>query len=226
MSKLYVISRDIGNTDDVSPRVISVLNECDFILCEDTRVSGMFLKKHSVEKKELVSINEFNERKKTEWVLDRIKNGETAGLMSDAGTPSVSDPGYYITSQAVLLGIKIVPIPGVSSVMAALVGAGFPTDAFIFYGFLPKKDKKRRNKLAEALSRQETSLFFESPHRINKTLSEIVALDADREIVIAREMTKIHEEFVRGTAKSVFEGLWTRKGEMVLVIKGEKNVQR
>ena len=140
MSKLYVISRDIGNTDDVSPRVISVLNECDFILCEDTRVSGMFLKKHSVEKKELVSINEFNERKKTEWVLDRIKNGETAGLMSDAGTPSVSDPGYYITSQAVLLGIKIVPIPGVSSVMAALVGAGFPTDAFIFYGFLPKKD--------------------------------------------------------------------------------------
>ncbi|MDD3803771.1 MAG: 16S rRNA (cytidine(1402)-2'-O)-methyltransferase [bacterium] len=221
MSKLFVISRDIGNPSDVSPRVVNALRECSFVLCEDTRVAGIFLKNHAVEKKELISLNEFNERRKTPWVLDRIREGESAGLISDAGTPSVSDPGYYVVSQAILAGIQIVPVPGVSAVMTALVGAGFPTDAFAFYGFLPKKEKKRREKLAEAMFRAETSIFFESPHRIDKTLEDIASIDEERSIVIARELTKTHEEFVRGTALSLLKESWVRKGEMVLLIKGE-----
>jgi len=221
MSKLFIISRDIGNPEDVSLRVAKVMNECSFILCEDTRVAGIFIKRHGIEKKELISLNEFNERRKTPWVLDRIRHGEAAGLMSDAGTPSVSDPGYYVVSQAAMSGIQIVPVPGVSAVMTALVGAGFPTDAFTFYGFLPKKEKKRREKLEEAMSRRETALFFESPYRIDKALQDVALIDPERSIVVARELTKTHEEFVRGNAKVVLEGKWTRKGEMVLVIKGD-----
>ncbi|MGE3063074.1 MAG: 16S rRNA (cytidine(1402)-2'-O)-methyltransferase [bacterium] len=222
MSKLFVISRDIGNPDDVSPRVINAFKECAFILCEDTRVAGIFLKKHSIEKKELISLNEFNERRKTPWVLDRIRHGESAGLISDAGTPSVSDPGYYVVSQASLSNIQIVPVPGVSAVMTALVGAGFPTDSFTFYGFLPKKDKKRREKLFEAMSRKETAIFFESPYRIDKSLEDICLIDPERSIVVARELTKTFEEFVRGTAREALDKKWIRKGEMVLVVKGDK----
>jgi 16S rRNA (cytidine1402-2'-O)-methyltransferase len=225
MSKLFIIPRDIGNFDDISLRAVNIIKECDFILCEDTRVEGIFLKRHNIEKKELFALNEFNERNKAHFAIERILKGENACLMTDAGTPSVSDPGYFLISQSVIAGIEIKSIPGPSSVITALVGSGFPTDAFTFYGFLPKKTKKRTEKFQEALSRVETGIFFESPYRIDKALEDLVSLAPEREIVVARELTKAHEEFVRGSAKSVLEAKWVRKGEMVLIIKGDKNAQ-
>lgn len=223
MSKLFVIPSHIGNISDISPHAAEAMNKCDFIACEDTRVTGMLLKRVGIEKKELVSFTEFNQTKKTPLIAERIEGGEICGLMTDAGTPAVSDPGFYLIRECSERGIRIEPIPGPSAVITALSGSGLPTDSFSFYGFLPKKEGKRREKLKEAMERSETAIFFESPYRIDKTLSAVAELESGRKVVVARELTKKFEEFIRGSASEVLAAGWERKGEIVLLIHGGRN---
>lgn len=223
MNKLYIIPKDIGNIDDVSLRVKKTIEECDFIVCEDTRVIGTFIKKLGIEKKEYISFTEYNQSKKTPIIINKIKQGEIGGLLSDSGMPLISDPGFYLVREAVKENVKVVPLPGPVAFITALVASGLPTDSFTFYGFLPKKKGKREKKLKEALSRSETSIFYESPHRIEETLKEISNIDPERNIVVARELTKTFEEFIRGTAENVLKKEWVRKGEIVLLIEGNKN---
>lgn len=223
MSKLFVIPSHIGNISDVSPHAAEAMSACDFIACEDTRVTGMLLKRLGIEKKELVSFTEFSQEKKTPIITERILNGEICGLMTDAGTPAVSDPGFYLIRECVKRGVKVEALPGPSAVMTALAGSGLPTDSFSFYGFLPKKEGKRREKLKDAMGRSETAIFFESPYRIDKTLSAVSEIEAGRSVVVARELTKRFEEFIRGSAADVLAASWERKGEIVLLIHGGRN---
>ncbi|MEJ5307254.1 MAG: 16S rRNA (cytidine(1402)-2'-O)-methyltransferase [candidate division WOR-3 bacterium] len=223
MNKLYIIPKDIGNIEDVSLRVKKTIEECDFIVCEDTRVVGAFVKKLGIEKKEYISFTEHNQTKKTPIIINKINQGEVCGLLSDSGMPLVSDPGFYLVREAIKENIRIVPLPGPSAFITALVASGLPTDSFTFYGFLPKKKGKKEKKLKEALSRSETSIFYESPYRIDETLKNISDIDPERNIVIARELTKTFEEFIRGTAENVLKKEWVRKGEIVLLIEGNKD---
>ncbi len=223
MSKLYIIPKDIGNIDDVSIRIKKSLEGCDFIVCEDTRVTGTFIKKLGIEKKEYISFTEYDQVRKTPMIISKIKNGEICGLLSDSGMPLVSDPGFYLVREAIKEDIKIIPLPGPVAFITALVGSGLPTDSFTFYGFLPKKKGKKEKKLKEALSRIETSIFYESPYRIEETLKDIYSIDPKRNVVVARELTKTFEEFIRGSVEDVLKKDWVKKGEMVLIIEGDKN---
>jgi len=220
MSKLKIIPSHIGNISDISTHIVESIKECDFIACEDTRVTGILLKKLGIEKKEFLSYTEFNQQKKTPYIAERILKGEVGGLMTDAGTPLVSDPGFYLVRECIEKGIIIESVPGPSAVITALTGSGLPTDSFAFYGFLPKKEGKKKEKLKEAMLRNETAIFFESPYRIDKTLTAISELEGERRVVVARELTKRFEEYIRGTASDILEAKWERKGEIVLLIYG------
>ena len=221
MNELYIIPTPIGNIKDISFRIIDILSMIDFIVCEDTRITGKILKYFEIEKKPLISYNDHNKINKSEIIVKRILNGEKGAFVSDAGMPAISDPGYYLIRKSINEGIKIIPIPGASAVLTALVGSGLPTDSFTFYGFLPKKKNKRYTILSDAMNKRETSIFFESPYRIEKTLNDILKIDENREIVIARELTKTYEEFIRGNISDVISMQWNRKGEIVLLIKGD-----
>lgn len=223
MNNLYIIPKDIGNIEDVSLRIKKTIEECDFIVCEDTRVVGTFIRKLGIEKKEYISFTEYNQLKKTPIIIDRIKQGETAGLLSDSGMPLISDPGFYLVREAIKENIRIIPLPGPVAFITALVASGLPTDSFTFYGFLPKKKGKKEKRLKEVLSRNETSIFYESPYRIESTLKEIISIDPKRNIVIARELTKTFEEFIRGSVEEVLKKNWVKKGEIVLLIEGKRN---
>lgn len=223
MSKLYIIPKDIGNIDDVSLRVKKSLEECDFIVCEDTRVTGIFIKKLGIEKKDYISFTEYDQIKKTPTIIRKIKEGNICGLLSDSGMPLISDPGYYLVREAIKEDVNVIPLPGPVAFVTALVGSGLPTDSFTFYGFLPKKKGKKEKKLRDALSRNETSIFYESPYRIEETLKDIYRIDPKRNIVVARELTKRFEEFIRGSIEDVLKKDWVKKGEMVLLIEGDKN---
>ncbi len=223
MNEIYFIPTPIGNIEDISQRIINTLKSVDFIVCEDTRVIGKLFKYLGIEKKTFISYNDHNKIKRTEQIVERVLNNEKCGFVSDAGMPAISDPGYYLIREAIKNNIKIIPIPGPSAVLIALIGSGLPTNAFSFYGFLPKKKNKRKLFLQNIMNRKETTIVFESPYRIDKTLNEIYEIDENRNIVIARELTKTYEEFIRGNVKEVLEKKWNRKGEIVLLIQGDKN---
>ena len=221
--KLFIVSTPIGNLDDITFRAVETLKNVDVIGVEDTRHSAPLLKKYDVTTPTL-SFYEQNEMKRSQEFLAQLEKGKNIAIISDAGTPTVSDPGYRLISEAVKIGIEIIPIPGASSMLTALVGSGFPTDRFTFEGFLPKK-KGRQTRLEEWKNEQRTIIFFESPHRVEKTLEDCLEHLGDREISIGREMTKMFEEFHRGKISELLDYFRNEKprGEFVFVIKAEKN---
>lgn len=217
---LYLVATPIGNLEDITLRAVRVLREADLIACEDTRQSGKLLAHFGIDKP-TVSYHEHNETARTRELVANLEGGSNVALISDAGTPLVSDPGYRLVTSAIAAGIPVVPIPGASAVLGALAASGLPTEAFRFCGFLPAKSGQRKKALEELRGEDCTMVFYEGPHRILDTLADITAVYGDRPVVVARELTKIHEEFLRGTAEEIRVQLASRpsvKGEITLLI--------
>jgi len=219
---LYVVATPIGNLEDITLRALRILKEVDLIAAEDTRHTGLLLKHFGIETP-LTSYFQGNELKKKEYILSRLKEGHPVALVSDAGTPGISDPGFRLIQAAIENQIPVVPIPGPSAVIAALSVSGLPTDAFLFKGFLPHKSKKRRDLLSELEGARETLIFYESPHRITETLQDVFDILGDREIVLTRELTKVYEEIRRGRVSEIRNQIGERKlkGEITLLISGK-----
>ncbi|MBD3259949.1 16S rRNA (cytidine(1402)-2'-O)-methyltransferase [Candidatus Woesearchaeota archaeon] len=217
---LYVCATPIGNLDDVSSRLISVLKTVDLICAEDTRQTKKLLDRHKIKYNEMTSYNDKNKKTKTRHIIARLLKRKNVALVSDSGTPCISDPGYYLVSRAVEHNITVVPVPGPSAIIAALSVSGLATDCFTFYGFLPKTSGRRAKILEEIKRRNETAVIYESPHRINKTLDAINNVMPDKPLVLCRELTKKFEEQIRGTAGEILEKTKNRKikGEIVLVV--------
>jgi 16S rRNA (cytidine1402-2'-O)-methyltransferase len=224
---LYIVSTPIGNLEDITLRALRILKEVDLIAAEDTRHTGLLLRHFGIQKP-LTSYFEGNELKKREWILSRLKQGDRIALVSDAGTPGISDPGFRLIQMVIENQIPIIPIPGPSAVIAALSVSGLPTDAFLFKGFLPHKSKKRRDLLKQLEETKETLIFYESPHRITETLKDILDILGDRKIVLTRELTKIYEEILRGKVSEIQNQVSQRKlkGEITLVISGKTRKER
>jgi len=219
---LYIVSTPIGNMEDITIRALRILKEVDLIAAEDTRRTGLLLKHFGIQAP-LTSYFEGNELRKREFILAKLKEGKNVALVSDAGTPGISDPGFRLIQLAIENQLPIIPIPGSSAVITALSVSGLPTDAFLFKGFLPHKSKKRRDLLKELENVRETLVFYESPHRISETLRDILEILGDREIVLTRELTKVYEEIIRGKVSEILNqvGDRTLKGEITLVISGK-----
>jgi 16S rRNA (cytidine1402-2'-O)-methyltransferase len=220
--KLCIVATPIGNMEDMTIRAIRVLGEVDLIAAEDTRHTARLLAYHHI-KTPLISCHDYNERERAFGLIEKIKQGASVALVSDAGTPSVSDPGYVLVREAIASGISVIPIPGVSAAITALSVSGLPTDAFVFIGFLSKQKTKRTRQI-ESLKREEkTVIIYESPQRVMALIEEILDIAGDRQAVFAREMTKTYEEFVRGRLSEILEILTARdaiKGECVLMVAG------
>lgn len=220
-NSLYIVSTPIGNLKDITIRAMDILKEVDFIACEDTRVTG-FLLNHFEIKKELLSLNAKNETQKTEYILNRIMDGESCALVSDAGTPAISDPGIRLISAAIKKNINLITVPGASALTAALTLSGLPTDSFVFEGFIPQK-KGRQKKLKELAEEKRTIVIYESTYRIEKLLTELNEYMPGRFVVVCREMTKKFEEVWRGFPGDIIGSLKDKiiKGEFVVVIAPE-----
>ncbi|RZP07227.1 MAG: 16S rRNA (cytidine(1402)-2'-O)-methyltransferase [Flavobacteriales bacterium] len=223
MAKIYIVPTPIGNLDDITLRAINVLKDVDLILCEDTRRSKKLLVHYEIETP-LRSHHKFNEHQEVDIIIEKIKSGTKVALISDAGTPGISDPGYLIVRTCIQNNIEIDCLPGPTAFVPALINSGIPSDKFIFEGFLPLK-KGRKTRL-EILSREErTMVFYESPHKILKTLNDfLIHFGSNRKVSISRELTKIYEETIRGTIHSVLESLTEKsiKGEIVVIVEGYK----
>lgn len=220
---LYVVATPIGNRKDITLRALDILKKADFILTEDTRKTGRFLEYYKI-KNRLVSYHEHNENKRAPVLVEKLKRGMSMALVSDAGTPTVSDPGYTLIYHAIANNIKIVPVPGVSAAISALCVSGLPSDSFVFIGFVSRKKKKRIEQLQNLSTEKRTLVFYESPRRILSFMEDLsYAFGSNRYVVISREMTKIHEEFIRGTVSELVDILKKRssiKGEFTLVVSG------
>jgi len=217
---LYVVATPIGNLDDITARAIRTLREVDRIVCEDTRHTRRLLDHFGISKP-LVSYHEHNEQERAEELLAELAAGRNIALVSDAGTPLIADPGYRLVAQARAQGITVCPIPGPSALLTALSASGLPTDAFYFGGFLPAKKTQRRKTLEEMKDYPATLVFYEAPHRILEALDDVASILGARRIALARELTKIHEEFLVGEPAEVREALAKRpsiKGEITLMI--------
>lgn len=218
--RLYVVATPIGNLEDITYRAVRVLGEADLIACEDTRQTRKLLDHYGIQKP-AISYHEHNEAERTEDLVARLLGGAVIALVSDAGTPLVSDPGYRLVRAAIEGGIPVEPIPGPSATLAALAASGLPTDAFHFGGFLPPKPGQRAKALEAVADEQATVIFYEAPHRILESLEAVESILGTRPVVVARELTKIHEEFLRGTAAEIRAQLAERdtvKGEITLLI--------
>ncbi|HSP86718.1 MAG TPA: 16S rRNA (cytidine(1402)-2'-O)-methyltransferase [Ignavibacteriaceae bacterium] len=215
---LYIVSTPIGNLKDITLRAIDTLKEVNFIICEDTRVTSILLKHYEIHK-ELISMNAQSESKKIPQLIERITRGENGALVSDAGTPSISDPGVRLISEAIKAEINVISIPGVSAVITALSISGFPTDSFLFEGFLPNK-KGRMTKLKQLADEERTIIIYESTYRIEKLLNELNEYMPEKYIAVCRELTKKFEEVRRGFPKELLETFnkSVNKGEFVVVI--------
>jgi len=218
---LYVVATPIGNLEDITLRALRVLKEADLIACEDTRQTQKLLNHYGISTR-TVSYHEHNEASRAEELIHELKNGKRIALVSDAGMPGISDPGFRVVALAVENGIKVVPVPGAVAMISALAASGLPTDSFQFHGFLPHKSGQRRKVLEALRGSVHTDLFYEAPHRLKETMEDVVAaLGTSRPVVIARELTKIHEEFLRGPAAQILAELNSRgevKGEITLLI--------
>jgi len=222
MSKLYIVPTPIGNLKDMTFRAIEVLNAADLILAEDTRTSGKLLKHYQITT-QMQSHHMHNEHKTVDSLIQKLKAGTTIAIISDAGTPAISDPGFLLTRACVEHDIEVDCLPGATAFVPALVNSGFPNDKFIFEGFLPVK-KGRQTRLKLLAEETRTIIFYESPHKLNKTLGHFCEyFGEDRPVSVSRELTKLYEETIRGTAKQVLEHYTNKppKGEIVIVVAGK-----
>lgn len=223
MATLYIIPTPIGNLADITYRAVQTLNQVDVIACEDTRTSKVLLNNYAIDKPQ-IAFHQNNEHRQAERLITRIKTGQTAALISDAGTPGISDPGFLLIREAYKQGVHVVVLPGPDAATTALVASGLPCDRYIFEGFLPHK-KGRKARIERLVDDERTTVLYESPHRIMKLLGELLErCDADRMVAIAREMTKTYEEVIRGNIKHVHDTLAERntvKGEICVIIAGK-----
>jgi 16S rRNA (cytidine1402-2'-O)-methyltransferase len=219
---LYVIATPIGNLGDITRRALEILKDVDLVAAEDTRHSGILLKHYQINKP-LISYHQHNEAMRTAQLIEQLAAGETIALITDAGTPGLSDPGARLIRECTTRGLDFTIIPGPSSILTALVGSGFSAEKFFFGGFLPVKSGQRERELRAAAAREETSIYFESPYRLTKTLKASIDILQDRQLCVARELTKKFEEFRRGNAAELLEHYEKRppKGEIVLLISGQ-----
>jgi 16S rRNA (cytidine1402-2'-O)-methyltransferase len=223
MSKLYLVPTPIGNLGDITRRGLEILNQVDLILAEDTRKTGILLKKYEIQTR-LQSHHQFNEHKTIDGIVKRLMTGEEIAMVSDAGTPAISDPGFLLVRECISKGIDVECLPGASAFLPALVVSGLPCDRFIFEGFLPHK-KGRKTRLEYLASQPLTMILYESPHRLLKTLDQLIEhLGEDRNASVSRELTKIHETTIRGTLGEIRVALENEliKGEYVIVVAGIK----
>ncbi|HVF29087.1 MAG TPA: 16S rRNA (cytidine(1402)-2'-O)-methyltransferase [Pyrinomonadaceae bacterium] len=217
---LYLVATPIGNLEDITARAVRLLAEVDLVACEDTRHTRVLLNHYQIKTK-TISYHEHNEGTRAEELCEMIESGARVAVVSDAGTPGINDPGYRIVRAAAARGLKIVPVPGASAFVAALVASGLPTDDFFFGGFLPPRAHARRARFAEVRTLRATLLFYEAPHRVAESLADAREILGEREAVIARELTKLYEEFVRGRLSELaarFNTEGAARGEMVMII--------
>lgn len=218
---LYIVATPIGNLEDITLRALRVLKEVDLIAAEDTRHTRILLSHYDI-RTPLTSYHEHNERTKAQPLVERLLGGENIALVSDAGTPAISDPGYRLVVDAIHAGIRVIPLPGAAALAAALSAGGLPTDRFAFEGFLPAKKQERRARLQELKNDARTLVFYEAPHRLKESLQDMQQIFGERQIVVGRELSKVHEEFLRGTVSEVKARLADRevKGEITIVVHG------
>jgi len=218
---LYIVSTPIGNLGDITQRALTVLARVDLIACEDTRRTGLLLKNFGITNR-LISYNEYNKLRRTPEILTVLSQQRAVALVSDAGTPGISDPGFYLIRAAIEHGIRVIPVPGASAILAALVVSGLPSDRFVFEGFLPKRAGRRRKRLMALVGEARTVIFLESARRLIRLLNEIGEVLGDRRVVVCRELTKKYEEIIRGRVSEVLEALASRKikGEVVVIVSG------
>ena len=217
--KLFLVATPIGNLDDITLRALKVLKEVDLIAAEDTRHT-LGLLNHFEISKPLISYYREKEKKKSPILIEKLMEGKNIAIVSDAGTPGISDPGEEIIKQAILNNIEIIPIPGCVAFVNALICSGFDTKEFEFIGFLSSNNKEKKDKLEEIKFDTRTIIFYEAPHKMKSTLKTMLEILGDREIVLARELTKIHEEFIRGKISTILEQIVEFKGEFVIILKG------
>jgi len=222
---LYIVATPIGNLEDITLRAIRVLKAVQIIAAEDTRRTRKLLGAYQIGTP-MTSLHDHIEDKKSSMLISKINEGMDVAIVSDAGTPGISDPGYVLVSKAIAEGIKVIPVPGASAVITALSVSGLPMDAFAFYGFLPSRSGKRKQFLSALMDETKTLVFYESPKRLTKSLCDISEVFGDRNVVVSREMTKVFEEIMRGTVGEVLSQLQGRvvKGEVTLVIGGKEEV--
>jgi len=219
---LYLVATPIGNLEDMTYRAVKILNEVDIVFCEDTRVSGKLLSHYEI-KKPLKTYHDHNKEMKSAEIIKLLQDGKNLALISDAGYPLISDPGYYLVREVIKEGFNVVSIPGASAGLTGLVVSGIVPHPFLFYGFLDSKETKREKELTALKEYKETLIFYESPHRINKTMKSLLKVVGERQVVIARELTKKFEEILRGTTSSM-QDIEDIKGEMVIILEGKKEV--
>jgi len=224
-SKLYLVATPIGNYNDMTYRAVATLKMVDDIYCEDTRITGMLLAHFDIHTK-MHSYHIHNEQELTDLVVEKIKTGKNVAVVSDAGMPAISDPGFLIARAAITSNIDVVVVPGVSASLTAIVGSGIPSNNFTFIGFLNSKDQKRKEELEMLKYSPNTLIIYEAPHRIKSTLEMINETMPSRHIVLARELTKKYEEYLRGTASEILDVVDELRGEMVLVISGCTNEEK
>ncbi len=225
--KLYIVPTPIGNLEDITLRAIRILKEVDLILAEDTRKSGVLLKHLNIEKK-MFAHHQHNEHKTVEMIAERIAGGEKIALITDAGTPGISDPGFLLIRECIAKGIEVECLPGATAFVPALVNSGLPCDEFVFVGFLPQK-KGRQTKIKSLVDEHRTIVFYESPHRLVKALDQFIEFfGADRNASVSRELTKMFEENKRGTLQELSDYFKSKtiKGEIVMVVEGNKNKKK
>ena len=219
---VYLVATPIGNLEDITLRALRTLRECDLIACEDTRHTRKLLNRYEVQKP-LISCHEHNERERAQQIVERVLAGQAVAIVSDAGLPGISDPGYRVVQAAIAAGVRVIPIPGPSAVDTAIVASGLPTDSFLYAGFLPARSGQRIKTLEALAAEKATLVFYEAPHRLLRALQDALSVLGDRQAVVARELTKTHEEFIRGTLAEINADLAAResvKGEIVLLIAG------
>lgn len=218
---LYICGTPIGNLEDITLRVLKILKEVKLIAAEDTRHTKKLLNHYQINTK-VTSYYEYNKIKKATYLVEMLKNSQDIALVSDAGMPGISDPGYVLVNLALKNNIKIIPIPGVSALITALVVSGLPTDKFVFEGFIPRKIKERKRYFKSIENEERTIIFYEAPHRLKRALKDMLDVWGERKIVIARELTKMYEEIIRGNLSQVLSEINTKeiKGEITLVVQG------
>ena len=223
--KLYIVATPIGNLEDITLRALKVLKEVDIIAAEDTRNTLKLLNHYEISKP-LISYHRHNEEIKADSLIEKLKMGENIAIVSDAGTPGISDPGEVVIKEAIKNNIEVIPIPGACAAINALICSGLDTKEFVFYGFLPLNKKLRKEKLSEIQNETMTSIIYEAPHKLKNTLEDLKEFLGERKVVLAREITKIHEEFLRGNIDEILNKSDSLKGEMIILVEGAEEKEK